>query len=148
MLISFQMSCWNLPCHKSKCHSHVLTRHIMRVCWQMRVHCHVGSQTGLVVCFCNDRYWEVMALQSSLSGGADEHYKVLEITSLKHVLKKTRRKHRVSRRKLAEMYVFLPSYWSNFVQIYLNYMSVFYFLKIPRVSLCSALHFLAWFHTF
>ena len=30
-----------------------------------------------------------MALQSALSGGADEHYKVLEITSLKHVLRKT-----------------------------------------------------------
>lgn len=53
------------------------------------VHCHVGSQTGLVVCFCNDRYLEAMAPQSSLSGGADEHYKVLEITSLKHVLRKS-----------------------------------------------------------
>lgn len=55
----------------------------------MRVHCHVGSQTELVVCFCNDRYWEVAAPQSSLSGGADEHYKVLEITSLKYVLRKS-----------------------------------------------------------
>lgn len=47
--VSFQKSCRNLPCHRSKCHSYVVRRHIMCVCWQLWSHCHVRIPGELCV---------------------------------------------------------------------------------------------------